>query len=272
MTIIARPIAMWSGPRNISTAMMYAFAGRADCVAWDEPFYGAYLKETGLHHPMRTEILAACQTDWRKVASACTAPAAKPVFYQKHMTHHMLPQFDRSFIRTLTNAFLIRKPEKVLASYAKSMMKFHSTPLALWNRRRFLMRWQTALVMPRPWWTPMCIWKTRAKACNTYALRWALRLGKPCCNGPREQKPAMAHGPRIGMQRPGPQLVLKNLRPRLWHFHQPINELPIRQGRSMSACANTLFAPDGKTQTHHTSHQHRQSHPAHPRPVAQPLA
>ena len=119
MTIIARPIAMWSGPRNISTAMMYAFAGRADCVAWDEPFYGAYLKETGLHHPMRTEILAACQTDWRKVASACTAPAAKPVFYQKHMTHHMLPQFDRSFIRTLTNAFLIRKPEKVLASYAK---------------------------------------------------------------------------------------------------------------------------------------------------------
>jgi len=112
-------IAMWSGPRNISTAMMYAFANRADCVAWDEPFYGAYLKETGLHHPMRAEILAECETDWRKVATACATPAAKPVFYQKHMTHHMLPRIDRAFIRTLTNAFLIRSPEKVLASYAR---------------------------------------------------------------------------------------------------------------------------------------------------------
>jgi hypothetical protein len=112
-------IAMWSGPRNISTAMMYAFANRADCLAWDEPFYGAYLHETGLQHPMRAEILAGCENDWRKVAAACLAPANKSVFYQKHMTHHMLPQFDRSFIRTLTNAFLIRSPEKVLASYAK---------------------------------------------------------------------------------------------------------------------------------------------------------
>jgi hypothetical protein len=112
-------IAMWSGPRNISTAMMYSFANREDCVAWDEPFYGAYLKETGLPHPMRSEILAACENDWRKVQTTCIAHAAKPVFYQKHMTHHMLPQFDRTFIRTLTNAFLIRSPEKVLASYAK---------------------------------------------------------------------------------------------------------------------------------------------------------
>ncbi len=112
-------IAIWSGPRNISSAMMYSFANRADCVAWDEPFYGAYLKETGLNHPMRTEILAACETDWRKVEAACAAPAAKPVFYQKHMTHHMLPAFDRKFIRSLTNAFLIRSPEKVLASYAR---------------------------------------------------------------------------------------------------------------------------------------------------------
>ena len=112
-------IAMWSGPRNISSAMMYSFANRADCVAWDEPFYGAYLKETGLQHPMRAEILAACETDWRKVEASCVAPAKRHVFYQKHMTHHMLPKFDRKFINALTNAFLIRSPEKVLASYAK---------------------------------------------------------------------------------------------------------------------------------------------------------
>ena len=112
-------IAMWSGPRNISTAMMYAFGNRTDCVAWDEPFYGAYLSATGLAHPKRVEILAAMECDWSKVEATCTAPAAQPIFYQKHMTHHMLPQFDRAFIFNLKNAFLIRAPEKVLASYAK---------------------------------------------------------------------------------------------------------------------------------------------------------
>jgi hypothetical protein len=112
-------IAMWSGPRNISTAMMYSFANRADCIAWDEPFYGAYLKETGLPHPMREEILQGCKTDWVQVERRCVATGEKPIFYQKHMTHHMIAKFDRQFIRTLTNAFLIRSPEKVLASYAK---------------------------------------------------------------------------------------------------------------------------------------------------------
>ena len=112
-------IAMWSGPRNISTAMMYSFANRADCVAWDEPFYAAYLKETSLPHPMRAEIMAAGDADWREVAARCVTQGTKPVFYQKHMTHHMLPVIDRKFIRALTNAFLIRSPEKVLASYAK---------------------------------------------------------------------------------------------------------------------------------------------------------
>ena len=118
-TITQTAIAMWSGPRNISTAMMYAFANRADCVAWDEPFYGAYLKATGYKHPMANEILAGMECDAQKIAATCAAPSTKPLFYQKHMTHHMLPEFDRSFIRALNNAFLIRAPEKVLASYAK---------------------------------------------------------------------------------------------------------------------------------------------------------
>ena len=111
-------IAMWSGPRNISTAMMYAFGNRSDCVAWDEPFYAFSLVNHGNDHPMRAEIIAGNETDWDKLVARCTAPAAKPVFYQKHMTHHMLPGFDRSFIHKLTNTFLIRAPENVLASYA----------------------------------------------------------------------------------------------------------------------------------------------------------
>lgn len=114
-------IAMWSGPRNISTAMMRAFENRPDCAVWDEPFYAAYLKATGLDHPMRDEILAADETDPARVAAGVLGPAphGRPVFYQKHMTHHMLASFDRGFLSAVTNAFLIRRPESVLASYVQ---------------------------------------------------------------------------------------------------------------------------------------------------------
>jgi hypothetical protein len=114
-------IAMWSGPRNLSTALMYAFAARPDCAAWDEPFYAAYLNATGIDHPMAAEIIAAGITDPDKVAAACLGPVpeARPHWYQKHMTLHMIPAFDRGFLAGLTNAFLIRHPARVIASYAR---------------------------------------------------------------------------------------------------------------------------------------------------------
>ena len=116
MTILA----MWSGPRNISTALMYAFGNRADCEAIDEPFYGFALETGGHDHPMRDEVIASMPTDWDAIVARCTTPSAtKPLLYQKHMTHHMLPGHDRAFINRLTNAFLIRSPEKVLASYTQ---------------------------------------------------------------------------------------------------------------------------------------------------------
>lgn len=114
-------IAMWSGPRNISTAMMYAFGNRADCHAWDEPFYAFSLRHHGNDHPMREAIIAANDTEFDRLVARCLArpPGGKSVFYQKHMTHHMLPGYDRQWITGLANAFLIRSPERVLASYAK---------------------------------------------------------------------------------------------------------------------------------------------------------
>ena len=113
-------IAMWSGPRNISTAMMRAFENRPDTAVVDEPFYAAYLAQTGLDHPMREEVLASQPLDWREVAAAMAgdAPGGCAVFYQKHMTHHMLPGFGLDWARACRNAFLIREPEAVLASYA----------------------------------------------------------------------------------------------------------------------------------------------------------
>ncbi|MCZ8334285.1 MAG: HAD family hydrolase [Rhodobacteraceae bacterium] len=114
-------IAMWSGPRNLSTAMMYAFAARGDCAVWDEPFYAAYLAKTGIDHPMRDAIIAAHDADPATVAAACTGdiPDGKSIHYQKHMTLHMIPEFDRGFMRALTNVFLIRHPARVVASYSQ---------------------------------------------------------------------------------------------------------------------------------------------------------
>ena len=114
-------IAMWSGPRNLSTAMMYAFAARGDCAVWDEPFYAAYLKKTGLDHPMAAQIIAAGETDPEAVAARCigSIPAEKPHFYQKHMTVHMTDGVPLDWMREVTNVFLIRHPARVIASYAK---------------------------------------------------------------------------------------------------------------------------------------------------------
>lgn len=114
-------IAMWSGPRNISTAMMRAFENREDCAVSDEPFYAAFLAETGLDHPMRDDVIASQPTQWRKVADAMAGPVPgdAPIWYQKHMTHHMLPGFGRGWLGACTNAFLIRPPEQVLASYTQ---------------------------------------------------------------------------------------------------------------------------------------------------------
>ena len=113
-------IAMWSGPRNLSTAMMRSFENRSDCCVVDEPLYAAYLAETGLDHPARDEVIASQPTDWREVARELTAgEVGAPLQYQKHMTHHLLPSMDRGAFAGLTHAFLVRDPERVLTSYAK---------------------------------------------------------------------------------------------------------------------------------------------------------
>jgi hypothetical protein len=111
---------MWSGPRNISTAMMRAWENRDDCVVWDEPLYGYYLDATGIPHPGAAEVIAAQGTDAEAIIARCVGeiPHGKSIFYQKHMTLHLLPELDRSWLASLVNCFLIREPEAVIASYA----------------------------------------------------------------------------------------------------------------------------------------------------------
>ena len=115
-------IAMWSGPRNISTAMMRAWENRGDCAVSDEPLYAAYLAATGLDHPGRDEVIAAGETDPARVIDALLGPIpdGNPIWYQKHMSHHLLPGMAHDWVHQLTNVFLIRDPAEVVASYLKS--------------------------------------------------------------------------------------------------------------------------------------------------------
>ncbi|MFN0133870.1 MAG: HAD family hydrolase [Phycisphaerales bacterium] len=119
-------IAMWSGPRNISTAMMRAWGSRADTAVTDEPLYGVYLRERPeVNHPGREEVIAAMETDWRRVAAGLVGPVpgGREVWYQKHMAHHLVEGVGREWVfgGALTNCFLIRDPREVLVSLAKVM-------------------------------------------------------------------------------------------------------------------------------------------------------
>ena len=115
-------LAVWSGPRNISTAMMRAWENRGDCAVVDEPLYAHYLAHTGLDHPGREAVIAAGEADWRRVTAWLTGsiPAGKAIWYQKHMTHHLLPHIERGWLGRLTHVFLIRDPREVLLSYVRS--------------------------------------------------------------------------------------------------------------------------------------------------------
>ena len=117
----ATRIAMWSGPRNISTALLRSWGNRPDTVVVDEPLYAHYLATTDVAHPGRDEVLAVQDADWRRVVADLRAPlpAGKTISYQKHMAHHLLPDVGREWIATMVNAFLIRDPREMIPSLAR---------------------------------------------------------------------------------------------------------------------------------------------------------
>ena len=129
-------ICMWSGPRNLSTAMMRSFGARSDCNVLDEPFFAPYLKVSGKDHPGRKETLAEHETDPLKVAELCVSQTAKPYSFQKHMPHHMLPEFPTDWMRTATHFFLLRHPRRVISSYAKGRAAFGSDDLCFAAQRQ----------------------------------------------------------------------------------------------------------------------------------------
>jgi len=113
-------IAMWSGPRNISTAMMRSFENRPDCSVVDEPFYAYYLDKTGDDHPGRDQIMRSQSCSYDSVARELSeAEVVTPLQYQKHMTHHWFEGDSLAWAREFTHCFLIRDPREIVRSYVK---------------------------------------------------------------------------------------------------------------------------------------------------------
>lgn len=135
-------IAMWSGPRNLSTAMMRSFGSRSDTFVSDEPFYGAYLKATGDPQPMADEVMASMDCDWQGVAQTMTGPCptGSPIWYQKHMAHHMVGPISHDDLPGLRHAFLIRDPERVIASYAAKRVAVRPDHLGVERQVEFFER------------------------------------------------------------------------------------------------------------------------------------
>jgi hypothetical protein len=117
---------MWSGPRNVSTALMRSWENRPDTIVVDEPFYAHYLLATGIEHPGREEVLAHHESDWRCVVETLLAPLppGKAICYQKQMAHHLLPNMGREWLGSVTHAFLIRDPAPMLASLGEKLGRF----------------------------------------------------------------------------------------------------------------------------------------------------
>ena len=147
-----RRLAVWSGPRNLSTALMRSFSSRGDCVVSDEPFYAAYLATTGLDHPVREAVLTSQPNAWREVAEQLTrgpAPLDRPVWYQKHMAQHMREEMLGPWLDQLDHAFLVRHPARVIASYRQVFpgMTLAETGLP-WQVRLFEYLRQTSGTIP----------------------------------------------------------------------------------------------------------------------------
>jgi hypothetical protein len=145
-------IAMWSGPRNLSTAMMRSFGNRADTFVSDEPYYGAFLRETGAPHPMRDEVIAAMDCDWRSIARTLAGPCpdGSPIWYQKHMWHHMVGPVGFDDFAGFTHAFLIRDPAAMIASYLRKRESAAFEDFGLDRQAEFFVREADRLGRPPP--------------------------------------------------------------------------------------------------------------------------
>ncbi|HET6627146.1 MAG TPA: HAD family hydrolase [Nocardioidaceae bacterium] len=139
-------VAMWSGPRNISTAMMRAWENRTDTVVVDEPLYAAYLHATGIEHPAREEVMRSQPTDYVEAVADLRAPLPdrRRVHYAKHMSHHVLDRMELTWTLGFRNVLLVRDPREVVSSYVRSREACEPADIGLLQQERLARFWDGA--------------------------------------------------------------------------------------------------------------------------------
>lgn len=237
-------IAMWSGPRNISTALMRAFENRDDCLVWDEPLYGYYLDATGIAHPGTAEVIAAQGTDAAAIIAACAGGSAggKSIFYQKHMTLHLLPQLDRGWLKSLQNCFLIREPEAVIASYAAVRSDATLDDIgfvqqaALFETVRNLTGALPIVIDSREFYStlrPCCARSVRVSGSG---------LCRKCLAGRPAGATATASGPNTGTTQCGALPASQPIGKKHIHCRRQLVKSRRRPGRTTNRCSNTGYS------------------------------
>jgi hypothetical protein len=138
-------VAMWSGPRNISTAMMRAWENRPDTVVVDEPLYAAYLHATGIEHPAREEVMRSQPIDYAEAVARLDTPLpdGRTVHYAKHMSHHVLDDLDLDWTLPFRNILLVRDPAEVVSSYVRSREACEPADIGLLQQERLARFWET---------------------------------------------------------------------------------------------------------------------------------
>ncbi len=232
----AARIAMWSGPRTVSTALMRSWENRPDTVVVDEPLYAFYLDRTGLDHPGREQVIASQPTSWPEVIrrlSTGPLPPGRSVCYAKHMTHHLLPEVDRAALAPLRHAFLIRDPAELLASYARVRATPTLDDLGIWQQAEIFDRFGGPVIdshdlldHPEPVLRALCA--ALGVPFSPRMLRWPACRGTPTASGPRTGT-SRSGGPP-GSAGTGPRTRRCPLRWPRW---------PSRAGRTTSGCMRT---------------------------------
>ena len=179
---MTRRVAMWSGPRNLSTAMMRSFSSRPDTFVSDEPFYGCFLKHSGADHPMRDEVITAMDCDWSSVIASLRGEPAdgSPVWYQKHMWHHMSGPIGYDDFEGFTHAFLIRQPERMIASYLRKRESARFEDFGLERQAEFFEREADRLGHPPPVIDACDVLadpqSVLSKLCSALGIEWTPRM------------------------------------------------------------------------------------------------
>jgi len=213
-------IAMWSGPRNISTALLRSWGNRPDTLVNDEPLYGAFLSETGYGHPVAAEIIDHYETDWSKVVAGLPGeiPGGKSIYYQKHMAHHLLPGMGREWVLELDNCFLLREPREMLTSLIKILPEPGVADTGLPQQLEIFRMVEAQLEKTPRCLTPGMSWRHLRGSSGFFVRSSGLSSTPRCSPGRLEEGIPMESGPLTGMER------LKNpppsgpIRPRMRKF------------------------------------------------------